>query len=183
MKEEKYVEKLDEEIKDKYKEGQKFSSQGKRDKALQVYKEIIEERPDFAPAYNKVAILYIHKKEFETAQDWLQRALEIDREFVPSITNLGSIFREQGNKAAARRYYQTAIDIDPEYGPAYNNLGVIAREEGKYTESVKHLKKARKYNSYSVDVNTDRPLYKEPGCIVIIGIVVLIIVSIIFLIR
>ncbi|MFW5986271.1 MAG: tetratricopeptide repeat protein [Halanaerobiales bacterium] len=183
MKEEKYMEQADEEIRDKYKEGQRLSGKGNYDQALTLYKEILEEKSEFVPAYNKIAILYIHKNELETAREWLQRALNIDREFPPAITNLGSIFKKEGNTTAARRYYQSAIDIDPEYGPAYNNLGVIAREQGNYTESVKFLKKARKYNSYTIDTSTDRPIYKEPGCIVIIGIIVLILLSIFFLIR
>lgn len=183
MKEEGYLNKASDEIEEKYKKGQQLTSRGNYNEGKEIYEEIIEEEQDFVPAYNKLAVIAIYQDKLEEAQEWLNKALTIDNEFAPSISNLGSIMREKGNLPGAKSMYEKAIAIDEEYGPAYNNLGVVLREQGKYTQSVKYLKKARKLGSYSVKVDAEKPLYKEPGCFIPIALVILIIVIIIFLIT
>ena len=89
--------------------------------------------------------------------------------------------RELGDLARAKEYYYKAIEIDGEYGPAYNNLGVVYREEGNFTESVKYLKKANKYHSYYVNFDDERAFYKEPGCIVPLVIIFLLIVFLVII--
>ncbi|MFP4662517.1 MAG: tetratricopeptide repeat protein [Halanaerobiales bacterium] len=175
MKEEKYLQMLDEENENKYEEALDLLAKRDLDQSEKLLLEIRDHYPDFVPLYNKLGIINIHRKEYEEARQVLSQAIEKDNEYVPAITNLGSLMREMDNRERARELYKKAIEIDPEYGLAHNNLGVIYREEGNYVKSVKSLKKARKYGGYHVDMSSDKPFYKEPGCLFIISILFVVI--------
>ncbi|MFN2341210.1 MAG: tetratricopeptide repeat protein, partial [Halanaerobium sp.] len=124
--------------------------------------------PNFVPALNKLAVIYVYQKKYSKAQSLLNQILQQDPEFAPAITNLGSIAKEMDNLKRAKELYQKALAVDEEYGPAYNNLGVIYREEGNYSESIKYLKKARKMGNFSYQLNADKPFYKDPGCLFVL---------------
>jgi len=181
MKESYYKEQLSEEQEKKYQECVELIEQGKRKKASKKLNEFLEENSDFLPALNKMAVVHIYQKKLNEAQKLLIRILDQDPDYAPAITNLGSIAREMENLERAKELYHQAIKANEDYGPAYNNLGVIYREEGNYAESVKYLKKARKKGSISYKLSTDKPFYKDPGCLFVLflAVVLLIILSII----
>ena len=171
MKEKYYIEELSEELEEKYNDAVSKLEIGKLDEAEKKFKEILEEKEDFVPAYNKLGVVYFYREDLVKAEEWLKKAEEYDEEFAPIITNFGSLAKKQGNKEKAKELYEKAIEIDPDYGAAHNNLGVVLREEGDFSSSVKHLKKARKLGSYSVKI-TDEPFYKRKGCLVPVGLII-----------
>ncbi|MGM0602883.1 MAG: tetratricopeptide repeat protein [Bacillota bacterium] len=165
MRESDYIDSLPADKAKKYRNVLKLFERRNRE-AKEELQNIVEELPDFAPAYNKLAVIAIREDKTEKAEELLYEAVEIDSEFAPAITNLGSLARKAGNKERAKKLYEKAVEIDPEYGPAYNNLGVIYREAGDYANSIKYLKKARKHGSFVHRAKNDKPFYKEPGCLV-----------------
>ena len=171
MREAEYIDNLPADKAKKYKKVLKLFERRNK-KAKGELHNIIEEHPDFAPAYNKLAVIAIREDRTEKAEELLYEAIEIDSEFAPAITNLGSLARGAGNNTRAKKLYEKAVEIDPEYGPAYNNLGVIYREDGDYENSIKYLKKARKHGSFVYGSKNDRPFYKKPGCLT--GLLVLV---------
>lgn len=183
MKEERYLEKAEKNIKTKYHDVAELLEKREFNEAEKLLLEIKSKQPNFVPLYNKWGIIHIHRKDYKEAKTILNQAIQIDNSYAPAITNLGSIMRKEGNIRKAKELYKKAIEVDPEYGLAYNNLGVIYREEGNYTQSVKNLKKARKYGDYHVDLSSDKPFYKEPGCLFVMGIIFIIIVIILFMLK
>lgn len=171
MKEKQYLARIGKELQQKYKKGVSFLERGNYTAAEEVFVELKEDLPAFPPFYNKWAIIYIYRKDYEKARDLLQEALTLDEEYAPAVCNLGNIARAEGNLELAKEYYLKAIEIDKEYGPAYNNLGVVYREEGDIKRSVKYLKKANKYRSYYPDLDSN-----PAGCIIpiLLGLIVLI---------
>jgi len=181
MKESYYKEQLSEKQKNEYQEALDLLEQGKRKKAAKKLNRLLEEKSNFPPALNKIAVINIYQNKLNEAQKVLNKILGQDPDYAPAITNLGSIAREMGNLERAKKLYHQAIEVNEDYGPAYNNLGVIYREEDNYAESVKYLKKARKKGSISYKLSTDKPFYKEPGCLFVafLAVVLLIILYII----
>ena len=151
-----------------YQECVDLIKRGRRKKAAEKLNEFLEAKPNFVPALNKMAVIYVYQKEYSKAQSLLNQILKQDPDFAPAITNLGSIAKEMGNLARAKELYQKALAVDEEYGPAYNNLGVIYREEGNYSKSIKYLKKEKKKGSFSYELNADKPFYKDPGCLFVL---------------
>ncbi|MFW6287785.1 MAG: tetratricopeptide repeat protein [bacterium] len=183
MKEEKYIDNLGEELKEKYKEALDLLEKRQLEQSEELLLKIKKENPDFVPLYNKLGIINIRRKEYEEARKALTQAIDKDNEYVAAITNLGSLMREMGDREKAKEFYQKAIEIDPEYGLAHNNLGVIYREEGNYVKSVKSLKKARKYGGYHVNMSSDKPFYKEPGCLFVIFIFIAVLAFLYFVLT
>lgn len=165
MKENYYIKELSEELEEKYNDAVSELEIGKFDEAEKKLKELLEEKENFVPAYNKLGVIYFYREDLEKAEEWLKKAEEFDEEFAPVITNFGSLAKKRGDIEKAKELYEKAIEINSDYGAAHNNLGVVLREEGNFSSSVKHLKKARKLGSYSVKI-TDEPFYKRKGCLV-----------------
>jgi tetratricopeptide (TPR) repeat protein len=183
IKEKTYLKNTSEKNKCKYEKAQKKLKEKNYKAATSLFKEIIKENPEFVPAYNKLGVISIFYENYHQAQKWLNKALHINKKFTPALMNLGNLMKHKENTDKAIKYYEQAININPEYGPAYNNLGVIYREKGNISKSIKYMKKARKYGSLSIKANQDRPIYKEPGCIGMILIIVLFLVSIVWLLS
>ena len=183
MKEDKYLEEASEKVEELYEDGSQALRRRQLEESEGIFKEIIEIDREFAPAYNKLGVLHIFDENYNEAQEWLNKALRVDREYTPAIMNMGNLMKEQGQNRKAKNYYEKAIDIDDDYGPAYNNLGVIFREEGDISKSIKYMKKARKKGGLRVKTDVNKPLYKEPGCILVISLVIIVIALIVWLIT
>jgi len=172
LREKDYLEEVNEEIKEKYEEAVSDLEFGKFEKAQESLEKLVNEKEDFAPAYNKLGVIFLYKKNLEKADEMLKKGQKYDDEFAPIITNFGSLAKKRGNLEKAEELYRKALEINDEYGPAHNNLGVVLREKGNFSESVKHLKKAKKLGSYSVKIS-DEPFYKRKGCLVPLGLAIL----------
>ena len=179
MREEEYINTLDDELQKQYKEASDLLDIGEFEEAKEKFNAILEQQEQFIPILNKFAVIEIYDNNLDKAKEILDEILKQDPEYVPAITNLGSIAKKKGNLDRAEQLYEKAIEIDPEYGNAYNNLGVIYREQGKYTKSVRYLKKARKRGSYSFKFD-DKPLYKNKGCLFFIFVIILAILYFVF---
>jgi len=168
MRESDYKKELTEKEEEIYQQSVELMEKGKREKAEKIITDFLAKKPNYIPALNKKAVIKIYQKEYGTARSLLNQILEKDPDYAPALTNLGSIAKEVGDLNRAKKLYQKAVKVDEEYGPAYNNLGVIYREEGNYSKSVKYLKKARKKGGFSYNFNTDKPFYKDPGCLFVL---------------
>ncbi|MFW6000945.1 MAG: tetratricopeptide repeat protein [Halanaerobium sp.] len=168
MRESEYLSQLEEKDEEKYSEIVDLIETGRFENAEKELDNFFENNPNFVPALNKLAVIYLYRENYNRADKILKNILDLDREFAPALTNLGSLAREREELERAKKLYKKAIEINEDYGPAYNNLGVIYREEGNYTESVKYLKKARKKGSMTYNVNLNKPFYKDPGCLFVL---------------
>lgn len=172
MREKDYLEEVSEEFKNRYEDAVSDLEFGKFEEAKERLENLVNEKEDFAPAYNKLGVIFLYKKDLEEAEKWLKEGQEYDENFAPIITNLGSLAKKRAKIEKAEELYREALEINDEYGPAHNNLGVILREKGNFSDSVKHLKKAKKLGSYSVKIS-DEPFYKRKGCLVPLGLAIL----------
>ena len=172
LREKDYLEEVSEEFKDRYEDAVSDLEFGKFEDAKKSLENLVNEKEDFAPAYNKLGVIFLYKKDLEEAEKWLKEGQEYDENFAPIITNLGSLAKKREKIEKAEELYKKALEINDEYGPAHNNLGVILREKGNFSDSVKHLKKAKKLGSYSVKIS-EEPFYKRKGCLVPLGLAIL----------
>ena len=172
LRENDYLEEVSEEFKERYEEAVSDLEFGKFEEARESLEKLVAEKEEFAPAYNKLGVIFLYKKNLEKAEKWLKKGQEYDENFAPIVTNLGSLAKKREEIEKAEELYKKALEINDEYGPAHNNLGVVLREKGNFSDSVKHLKKAKKLGSYSVKIS-DEPFYKRKGCLVPLGLAIL----------
>lgn len=157
-----------------FQEAEDLLERGKLEEGMDILHRALDEDPHFPPALNKIGVIHAQKQELDKAEKYFQAALENDPDYVPALTNMGNIHQQRDELDRAIELYQRALELDPDYGPAHNNLGAAFKKKGEIKKAVEHLKTARKKGSYAI--NTDQPLLKNPGCLLMLGLLVLFIV-------
>ena len=125
-----------------------YSRIGKRDKAVEVLKKVIEIDKDDIEAHFDLAGTYRAMGQFEDAIKEYETALILNSQSVSSLDSLGNIYYDQGKMGKAIEYYRMAININPNFAPAHNDLGNAYHKQGKIKEAVAEYKKA-----VALDVN------------------------------
>jgi tetratricopeptide (TPR) repeat protein len=99
--------------------------QGKVDGSIEVYAEVLEERPDDWPAANRLGDLYVQAERLDEAVEQFTRVAQClwERDLLP--------------KAAA--LYKKVLKLRPEDEPARDRLAEIALRQGFLVDALAHL--------------------------------------------
>lgn len=124
---------------------------GKPAEAAEVYRHMLEEKPDSAwTAYNlALALEAVH--DTKGAEDALQRAIDIDPKQAKIRAELGQLELAGGDLESAQKWLQSALDLEPQRVDARGNLAMIYARRGDLTAAEKLLRQALE----------DDPQYKE----------------------
>jgi protein O-GlcNAc transferase len=82
------------------------------------------------------------EKEFDAAEDLIERALELRPGDIPAMNCLGFVFWSRGDADEATRYYRASLDIDAADPHALKGLGLCRADQGRVDEGVELIKKA-----------------------------------------
>ena len=89
-----------------------------------------------------------HKNNnFEDAEKYYNRVLELNPTHFESLFYIASLFAQKKFFLRAKEFFERAIKVRPSYDVAYSNLGAVLKELGKFEESVDACKKAIKIKS------------------------------------
>lgn len=153
---------------ERFRKGKGALEVGRLDEAEEFFKEILEENPDEIEVLNKMGVLYIYRKEPDKAREYFDRCLNLDKTFAPALSNLGNLDLDSGNTNKAEMMYRQALKFDPKYGPAHNNLAFILKKSGRIAEAVKHMRKAQKAGTFSIDSKSKENQKTNKGCLTVI---------------
>ncbi|MBD3424897.1 MAG: tetratricopeptide repeat protein [Candidatus Latescibacteria bacterium] len=110
-----------------------------RNQVLELFTNILRERPTSAQVSKQVASGYIQEGEYDEAISELKKALSITPDF-PDLRNLlGIAYANKGLKDDAIVEFNTALKINPDYLKVHLNLALTYYEKGAYAESSRHL--------------------------------------------
>ena len=90
----------------------------KYDKALAVYKALIESNPNYSTYYSEIAKIYLIQKDYELAYEYLKTAYKLNWNDKECLKNLSLYFYSQGNIQEclnnANAYFKinTVLDIE-----------------------------------------------------------------------
>lgn len=139
-----------EEREELYKKGASALEYGKYEEAEACFTQILEEDPNNLETLSKMGVLNIYRGDKEKGREYFQQGLDIDKDHIPSLSNMASLELEMGNTNKAEMMFRRVLNLDPNYGPAHNNLAVILKKSGRLSEAVKHMKKAQRAGTFSV---------------------------------
>jgi Flp pilus assembly protein TadD len=125
-----------------YKKGLALLKGKKNDDAIEQFNVVMAKDPGYALAYEGMGRAFFQKKEFNMAEQYLRKALELDTNLWKSHNLLGNIYDSQKNHKEAVREYTAALVIEPNQGLVYNNLGISYYLAGKYENAVNAFNKA-----------------------------------------
>jgi len=119
------------------------SGDGEKRKASELFQQVIEAEPDFAPAYVGLATAHLNREQssgedFAIAKKAAERAAQLD----PASSDVWVILAEINQEnlldwSAAEADYRRAISLNPNNALAHDRLGQFLGEIGRLDEGLK----------------------------------------------
>ena len=110
---------------------------------LEIFKGDEPDNPDIL--YN-LGMAYSDLAELSSAQDNLQRLLELEPSHVNGRVALGVALMRDNQNQAAKKELKKALDYDPDNPWAHRNLGACLLQLEKYQDALSHLQQATLLN-------------------------------------
>lgn len=156
-------------------------------KAIDSTQEALKYDPNFAAAYNHLALVYMETKQFDKSEEAFKKALSIASNYPEVFNNMGVMYNRQGRYQDAVGYFQKALANDhyPTPENAYTNMGYSYFRLGDHARAKLYHQKAldvmpqfcladknmgdvyakeknfRKAADYFKEATTNCPLYQE----------------------
>jgi tetratricopeptide (TPR) repeat protein len=115
---------------------------GDLQQAENIYREILKDEPNNYATLHFLGILQYQLRNYDSAIEYIEKALQINPEDTGANYNLGLAFKEKGELDKAIACYQKAVQLDPNFADAYYNSGTAFQEKGQYDEAVACYEKA-----------------------------------------
>lgn len=107
---------------------------------------IIELRPNYAEAYNNLAILYDKKNDYANALKNYAQAVNLQPDYVKAHYNLGLFFLKHQKLNEALKQFNNVVEIDPGVFMAHYYLGNLYLERNQLDLAEKHYSEALSLN-------------------------------------
>jgi hypothetical protein len=108
---------------------------GRLAEAEQLYRGILQARPDHLGINNNFGLLLKDQGKLEEAAATFQRILAVKPDDALAQLNLGNVLRLQGKPDPAAACYRRAIALRPDMALAHRNLGTVLCESDQLAES------------------------------------------------
>jgi len=106
--------------------------------AIDLYEEILEMKPDHAPACINLGTIHYNQRDFTMAEQMYRRATEADPSYALAFFDLGNVLDETQHLHDAIAAYQTAIKLVPQYADAHYNLALAFERQGERRRALRH---------------------------------------------
>ncbi|MGC9158215.1 MAG: tetratricopeptide repeat protein [Terracidiphilus sp.] len=111
---------------------------GEKQRAIELYQEMIETDRSFAPAYINLGTIYFHLRQFDRAEEFYRRATETDPEYVLAYFDLGNVLDELDRREESIAAYRRAVALSPRYADAHYNLALAHEHRGETRLALRH---------------------------------------------
>jgi tetratricopeptide (TPR) repeat protein len=130
----------------KAKEAKESLSKGDAPKAVQLYREAIENDPKSGQLHYDFALALERSGDREGERRALLSAVELEPGFAAAHNQLGLVLLRAGQATAGEKEFRSAISLSPHYAEAQNNLGVLYGQQGKDAEAAQLFQQAIESN-------------------------------------
>ena len=121
----------------------KRASEGQYEKAIGIYKRILELQPSFHAARRDLAMAYMELGDVDNATNHLIEVLRLDPKDAWSWVVLGNLYiREKGDLETGEKFLRKALEIKPDDAWALNSLAAGFQKKGQTREAVDYFDKA-----------------------------------------
>jgi len=125
----------------KYIEGRVAFLSGQKDQALTVWKRANDLDKTWAVPTNGLGILFIEKKDYQTARAYLLDAIHRDDTWAVPYNNVGTTYFFDRNDDRAEAYYLQAVEHAPNWPRPHAWLGDIAMHRQLYDQAAEEYQK------------------------------------------
>ncbi|MEZ6087463.1 MAG: tetratricopeptide repeat-containing glycosyltransferase family protein [Pirellulaceae bacterium] len=106
-------------------QGWTLHQQGNYQGAEQIYRHVLNQVPNSAPAWCYLGILLFDRRAFEESEASYRKAIALQSHFPIAWNNLGNTLRMLGQIDAADAAFETALQQDPSYLSPLKNRGTL----------------------------------------------------------
>src|SRR5437762_10195073 len=125
----------------------KRASEGQYDKAIGIYKRVLELQPSFHAARRDLAMAYMEIGDIENATNHLIEVLRLDPKDAWSWVVLGNLYvREKADPDTGEKFLRKALELQPNDAWALNSLAAVYQKKGQTDETVKCFEQAIQAN-------------------------------------
>ncbi len=129
---------------------------GKKDLAIDIFNQVINQNPDDAQAYHNRGFFYLLNDKLDLALADFNKAIDFAPNFIKAHYNRGQVYQKKEQYDLALNDYQFALDLMPSYVDVYNNRGNIYKKLGKYDLALNDYQKSLEFNSRNAEVLNNR---------------------------
>ena len=123
--------------------GNAFALLGETDKAIEIYQELLKERPPLPGLRERLAELYIRKQDREHAAEQLTYILRDSPTHVQANFLMGSLAIDAKKYGDAVNYFQKTLLLNPDFEPVYYDLAAAQLSQREATKALTTLNAAR----------------------------------------
>ena len=121
----------------------KRASEGQYDKAIGIYKRVLELQPSFHAARRDLAMAYMEVGDIENATNHLIEVLRLDPKDAWSWVVLGNLYvREKNDLATGEKFLRKALEIKPDDAWALNSLAAGFQKKGQRRQAIEYFDRA-----------------------------------------
>jgi Tfp pilus assembly protein PilF len=125
----------------------KRASEGNYEKAIGIYKRVLELQPSFHSARRDLAMAYVEVGDVESATNHLIEVLRLDPKDAWSWVVLANLYiREKGDPDTGEKFLRKALEIQPNDAWALNSLAAVYQKKGQTDQAVKCFEQAIQAN-------------------------------------
>lgn len=111
---------------------------GDKQRAIELYQEILDLDPQYAAAAINLGTLYFHLRDFGKAEEYYRRATVADAGYVLAYFDLGNVLDELDRLDESIAAYRQAIALSPGYADAHYNLALAFERTGQPRAALRH---------------------------------------------
>lgn len=140
--------------------GNRLFNAGKRDQAIDIYKEARRLQPDDAQINYRLGRAYSNAGRYKEAIEALEKAVYAKPDLAEAHMELGLAYRRHAEQVPtaeerkaeyrlAERFLLRAVDLRPDYEDALGALGGLCRRDHRYAEALDFYRKAGRVDPHS----------------------------------
>lgn len=125
-------------VQERFLAGVQAEESGEKQKAIELYEEILTIDPTYAAAYINLGTINFHLRQFARAEELYRRATLADPGYVLAFFDLGNVLDELHRLDESIAAYRQAVAISPRYADAHYNLALAYERKAERRKALRH---------------------------------------------
>ena len=125
-------------VQDRFLAAVQAEESGEKQRAIQLYEEIMRLDPTYAAAYINLGTINFHLRQFARAEELYRRATQVDPGYVLAFFDLGNVLDELQRLDESIVAYKQAVALSPRYGDAHYNLALAYERKNERRKALGH---------------------------------------------
>jgi tetratricopeptide (TPR) repeat protein len=114
--------------------------EGNPGKAIEIFTDVIDRRPDMAITYSQLSFVYREVGQMEKAVETLEKGVALSLNNQELMAKLGIYLQEEGQIKRSLKVLQAVVDENPNQAEALNYLGISYWRSGNYDKAIETFK-------------------------------------------